>query len=149
MRKSPDWLNQQLGSRKRGNRESGISTLDIVKLPPNQRKIMRVLLRKARMTYSDLCKVVESMPEAERMNQDDLDETLEALSDQGWLIRGSDEHTTYRVNDFFFTIILFSAFHTLYFSLPRLYIAMTVGLFSNPNYQSAVSPSRTVAILVA
>ena len=98
MRKSPDWLNQQLGSRKRGNRESGISTLDIVKLPPNQRKIMRVLLRKARMTYSDLCKVVESMPEAERMNQDDLDETLEALSDQGWLIRGSDEHTTYRVN---------------------------------------------------
>ena len=94
MRKGSDWLRQQPGNRKQG---SGISALDLVKLAPNQRKIMRVLLRKAEMTYSDLCKVVEAMPEADRMDRSELDKTLEVLVQEGWLIQVGDQHTTYKV----------------------------------------------------
>ena len=96
MRKGSDFLGYQSGGKKRGG---GISALDLAKLPRNQRKIVRVLLRGVQMTYSDLCRAVEEMPEADRMRRAELDEALEALNEQGWLKRVSDQHiTTYRVN---------------------------------------------------
>ncbi len=95
MRKGSDWLRQQSGNKRR---ESGISVLDLAKLPPDQRKIMRVLLRKVEMTYSDLCKDVEAMPEADCIDQGTLDKALEALCEQGWLTRMSDQDVTYKVN---------------------------------------------------
>ncbi len=95
MKIGSDWLNHQSGNKKR---EGGISILDLAKLPPNQRKIMRVLLRKVEMTYSDLCKAAEAMPEADRMDQGELDEALETLCKQGWLTRTSDQDVTYKVN---------------------------------------------------
>ena len=65
MKKGSDWLRHQSQGKKR---ESGVSVLDMVKLSPNQRRIVRVLLREVQMTYSDLFKAVEAMPEAERID---------------------------------------------------------------------------------
>ena len=95
MRKGSDWLRQQSTNKKR---ESGISVLDLAKLPPNQRKIMRVLLRRVEMTYSELYEAVEAMPEAERIDQSELDDALETLSEQGWLIQMDDQRIIYKVN---------------------------------------------------
>jgi len=95
MKKGSDWLRSQSEGKKR---ERGVSILDLATLPPNQRKIMRILLRKIEMTHPDLCETVEAMPEAGRMSMDELDEALEELSKQGWLTRTDDQDIVYKVN---------------------------------------------------
>jgi len=95
MKKGSDWLRSQSENKKR---ESGVSVLDLAKLPPNQRKIMRVLLRKIEMTHPDLCETVEGMPEADRMSVDELDKALVELGKQGWLTRKDDQDVVYRVS---------------------------------------------------
>lgn len=95
MRKGSDWLRQQSTNKKR---ESGISVLDLAKLPPNQRKIMRVLLRKVEMAYSELCEAVEAMPEADRMDQSELDEALKTLCERDWLVRIGGQHIIYKAS---------------------------------------------------
>src|SRR2546421_7213228 len=78
--------------------ESGISVLDFGDLPLPQRKTMRLMLRQREITYPDLCQVVESLPEAERLNRSELDEALKSLSEQQWLIRTDAEPVSYKVN---------------------------------------------------
>ena len=72
--------------------------LDLAKLPPNQRRIMRILLRKGEMTYSDLYSSVEAVSEADCMDQTEFDKALEVLSKQGWLILTSDQRVIQKVN---------------------------------------------------
>lgn len=80
-------------------REEGISAIEIAELPPNLRKIMRMMLREVEMTYTALCQAIDSMPKEDRLNRDDLDHALETLSQQGWLIRrGEGEGINYAVN---------------------------------------------------
>jgi hypothetical protein len=95
MKKSSDWLSHQSRNRKR---ESGISVLDLLELPPKQRRIMRVLLRRVEMTYSDLCEVLKAMPEVDRVDVGELEEALDALKELGWLTRTDDQDAIYRVN---------------------------------------------------
>ena len=97
-----DRLQGQLDIRKR---EEGISALDIADLPPNLRKVMRLMLREVVMKYTDLCIAVEallpeySQAEASRPSRAELDNALEILVEQNWLIRyGQGEFTSYRVN---------------------------------------------------
>lgn len=95
MNRDSSRLRHQPGGKKR---ESGISVLDLVNLPANQRAIMRVLLRKTGMTYSDLCDAVEAMPEVDRMARSELDEALKILDEQDWLITTSDQSVIYKAN---------------------------------------------------
>ena len=78
--------------------EPGLSVLDLADMPPAQRKIMRLMLREFEMTHEELYEAVAAWPETERMSQDELDQALDALSKNLWLIRMGEEHITYRAN---------------------------------------------------
>ena len=79
--------------------KDGISPLDLQSLPPLMRKIMRYLLREYEMLYSEICQWAKELPETERPSQADLDQALETLSKQFWLIkRGEGERVRYQAN---------------------------------------------------
>ena len=91
-----DRLKQQLDIQKR---EQGISALDIADLPPNLRKIMRMMLREVVLKYTELVTAVEAMPAANRMSQAELDAALNTLVQQNWLVRyGSGDLMSFKVN---------------------------------------------------
>lgn len=77
----------------------GISPLDLANLPPLLRKIMRYMLREYELMYPEICQWAAELPEAERPSQLELDQALEALSKQFWLIkRGEGERIRYQAN---------------------------------------------------
>ena len=77
----------------------GISPLHLADLPPNLRKVMRVLLREVQMTYEEICTFVDALPARRGMSREELDEALVELTKQGWLFEvGADERISYRVN---------------------------------------------------
>ena len=80
-------------------KEGGITALDLADLPPALRKIMRLMLRQLQMSYPQLCEAMDTMPEEEQLNHADLDDALQQLSDQAWLIQiGKGERAIYKVN---------------------------------------------------
>ncbi len=82
----------------KGN-EGGITALDLADLPPTLRKIMRLMLRELQLSYPQLLDTIASLPEEQRLAQQDLDEALDTLTTQGWLIRiGQSEKAIYKVN---------------------------------------------------
>ena len=90
-----DRLQSQLSS---SDDEGGITPLDLAELPPVLRKIMRLMLREIEMSYSDLCEAAKALPEADSLSPAEFDKALDALSNQGWLIKMGEENVTYRVN---------------------------------------------------
>lgn len=91
-----DRLRRRLDIQKR---EQGISALELADLPPNLRKIMRMMLREVVMKHTDLIEAVEAMPEANRLSRDELDEALKTLVEQNWLIRyGEGDLMSFKVN---------------------------------------------------
>ena len=79
--------------------EGGITALDLADLPPTLRKIMRLMLRELQLSYPQLTETVAALPEAERLSGKELDEALDVLTTQGWLIRiGQGEKAIYKVN---------------------------------------------------
>ncbi len=91
-----DRLQQQLDIQKR---EQGISALELMDLPPNLRRIMKMMLREIVMKYIHLVQAVEELPPANRLTQAELDEALKMLVAQNWLIaNGEGEFLSYRVN---------------------------------------------------
>lgn len=79
--------------------EGGITALDMVDLPPTLRKIMRLMLRELQLSYPRLLEIIAALPENERLSNEALDEALEALAVQGWLVRiGQGEKAIYKVN---------------------------------------------------
>jgi hypothetical protein len=68
-----------------------LNVLDIANLPPTQRKIMRLILRKVEMTYTEVCAAVEALPEADCVSRADLDQVLQALTQERWLVRTDKE----------------------------------------------------------
>jgi len=91
-----DRLQNQLEIRKR---EEGITALDIADLPPNLRRVMRLMLREVVMKYNDLIPTVEALPPANRLSRADLDAALDTLVEQNWLVRyGQGEFVSYKVN---------------------------------------------------
>ncbi|HSB00626.1 MAG TPA: hypothetical protein VLE49_08245 [Anaerolineales bacterium] len=79
--------------------EGGITALDLADLPPTLRKIMRLMLRELQLSYPQLLEASAALPENERLAAKDLDEALELLTTQGWLIRiGNGEKAIYKVN---------------------------------------------------
>ncbi|HUI88288.1 MAG TPA: hypothetical protein VLX61_06140 [Anaerolineales bacterium] len=79
--------------------EGGITALDLADLPPALRKIMRLMLRELQLGYSEITSAVASFPESERLAHSDLDEALDTLTRQAWLLRiGEGERAIYKVN---------------------------------------------------
>ena len=89
-------LQRQIDDKKQ---EGGITALDLADLPPALRKIMRLMLRQLEMSYPQLVDAMANMPDNERLSQKDLDEALNTLSKQFWLMRfGEGSRATYKVN---------------------------------------------------
>ncbi len=91
-----DRLQRQIEDKKQ---EGGITALDLADLPPALRKIMRLMLRQLELTYPQLVDAMSKMPEGEKLSQQELDEALDTLSKQFWLMRfGEGNRATYKVN---------------------------------------------------
>ena len=91
-----DRLQKELDIR---NQEGGISAIDLADLPPNLRKLMRMMLREVEMEYERLVQAAQSMKKSEFTDQAELDKSLATLVENGWLIqRGQGEVKYYRVN---------------------------------------------------
>jgi hypothetical protein len=91
-----DRLQRQIEDKKQ---EGGITALDLADLPPALRKIMRLMLRQLEMTYPQLVEAMSNMPDNEKLTQEELDEALNTLSKQFWLMRfGEGSRATYKVN---------------------------------------------------
>ncbi|MFM8320730.1 MAG: hypothetical protein ACKOC5_07420 [Chloroflexota bacterium] len=91
-----DRLQSQLDIAKR---EDGISPIEIAELPPNLRKVMRLMMREVVMKYTDLCDAIQELPAANRLAPADLDAALKTLVEQSWLVRyGTGEFVSYKVN---------------------------------------------------
>jgi hypothetical protein len=79
--------------------EEGISAGDIAQLPPALRKIMRLMLREIELTHKAICEAMDALPANDRLNHSELDQALNTLTDQNWLIRrGEGEGLNYTVN---------------------------------------------------
>jgi hypothetical protein len=77
----------------------GISPLDLVTLPPLLRKIMRYMLREYELLDTEIRQWAAELPEGERPSQAELDQALDVLSKQFWLIkRGEGERVRYQAN---------------------------------------------------
>jgi hypothetical protein len=91
-----DRLQRQLDIQKR---EQGISALELMDLPPQMRRIMKLMLREVVMKHIHLSQAVADLPEKDRMTQSELDSALKTLVEQNWLIaNGEGEFLSYRVN---------------------------------------------------
>jgi hypothetical protein len=76
-----------------------LNLLDLAELPPTQRKIMRLVMRKVEISYADLCVAVEALPESDRLSQAELDQVLQTLGQENWLVRvEKDQLVTYKAN---------------------------------------------------
>ena len=77
----------------------GITALDLADLPDDYKRIMLMILREAQMTYPELCAAIDGLPDADRISRETLDEALETLLADNWLIRlGMEGLHTYKVN---------------------------------------------------
>src|SRR5512133_1387054 len=91
-----DRLQHQLDIQKR---EQGISALELMDLPPQMRRIMKMMLREVVMKHIHLSQAVAALPPKDRMTQSELDSALKTLVEQNWLIaNGEGEFLSYRVN---------------------------------------------------
>ena len=91
-----DRLQKQIDDK---HKEGGITVLDLADLPPALRKIMKLMLRQLQMNYPQLVTTIEQLPEDERLTRDNLDEALERLVEQAWLVQiGEGERAIYKVN---------------------------------------------------
>jgi hypothetical protein len=80
-------------------KDEGISPLELASLPPNLRKIMRIMAREVQIFYPDLIHKMEGLPERERLSPPELKQALQELSRAGWLIeRGEGDRLNYQVN---------------------------------------------------
>jgi len=79
--------------------EGGITALDLADLSPTLRKIMRLMLRELQLGYPEITEAIASLPAPERIPSKELDESLDVLTRQGWLIRiGDGRKAIYKVN---------------------------------------------------
>jgi len=77
----------------------GIKASYLLELPPEQRRIMRLLLRHAEMTAADLRKALDALPEDEQLTSDQMDKAIQILIEQTWLIRlEANEIVSYKAN---------------------------------------------------
>ncbi len=79
--------------------EGGITALDLAELPPALRRIMRLMLRELELGHPQLMEAIQSMPDSEKIQPKELEEALDVLTRQNWLIRiGSGPKAIYKVN---------------------------------------------------
>lgn len=64
--------------------------LDLMELPPLQRRMIQLLLRQGTILESELRRLVRVLPDGDRLTPAEFDTILESLERAGWLIRNTD-----------------------------------------------------------
>ncbi len=67
----------------------GISPLEIAELPPPLRRVMRLMLRENTLTLEQMVEVVCNAGE---MTHSELEQALDELTRQNWLLRHEDQY---------------------------------------------------------
>ena len=65
----------------------GVKASYLLDLPPEQRRIMRLLLRHTEMTQPDLRKALDALPAEEQVTAEQMDQAIKVLLEQNWMIR--------------------------------------------------------------
>lgn len=79
--------------------DSGMNTYELPHMPENQRRVMRVIMRKREIAYKELIDALHALPDAERMTRKEVDEALGQLSQEGHILIVLDgKETTYKPN---------------------------------------------------
>ncbi len=87
------------GQSEQNDQDNGLAAIDLLELPTALYRIMRLMLRHVEMDFAQLWKVIEALPEAERLTKAEAEEALRSLIEQHWLIKTDMANlTTYRVN---------------------------------------------------
>jgi len=83
-----------------GHPEEGLSILDLASLSASQLQVMRIILREVEITYDALCQSIDLLPDIERLSRTALDDTLQELLQNEWLIEiGAEaESKAYKAN---------------------------------------------------
>ena len=77
----------------------GVKASYLLELPPEQRRITRLLLRHAEMTLSDLRKALDALPEDEQVTSEQMEQAIKVLVEQNWMIRlEANEVVSYKAN---------------------------------------------------
>lgn len=92
-----DRLNNKLGGDQSDS--GGISPIELAKLPPVQRLLMRLLLRELEMTETAVREAMAAQPADKRPTDPELEEALKELQREGWVIKlGEGAVVTYKAN---------------------------------------------------
>lgn len=79
--------------------KKGISAWELTQLPAHHRRIIRHILREVQIPYHELRHAMSALPATLRLEPHELDEALNRLTDEAWIIRmGQGQRTTFRVN---------------------------------------------------
>jgi len=79
---------------------SGLSVVDIMNLPPIERRIMQLVMRSVSMTYPQLRDAIATMPAEQRPDESKLRATLDHLTQERWLVREADgQQPAYRASE--------------------------------------------------
>lgn len=77
----------------------GFSTLDLAALPLPARVLLRLMLRKPRISYDELRQAVAELPDEQRFSVEELDSALTALCEKTWMVRTEENgQVIYAVN---------------------------------------------------
>ena len=79
---------------------TGLSTLDLMGSSPSVNRVVRIMLKKNKMSYQELLTAVTDLPEEKRMTADVLQEALKTLIEMDWLEKTGDG------NDAVYSVIL-------------------------------------------
>lgn len=80
-------------------KEDGITALDLTELPTPLRKIMRKMLRALELNKPQIAEIFSELPAEEQKEVKDLDEALNILTKQNWLIEmGQGDQVSYKAN---------------------------------------------------
>ena len=90
-----DQLHNQIGSE---DDDGGLSPLDLRDLPDLHRKLMRHMLREVELPYAKIREFAKELDEDIRPTSDELDQVLEDLTEQRWLIRYGEDNIVYEAN---------------------------------------------------
>ena len=69
---------------------TGLSTLDLMGSSPSVNRVVRIMLKKNKMSYQELLTAVTELPEDKRMTAEVLQEALKTLIEMEWLEKSGD-----------------------------------------------------------
>ncbi len=70
--------------------QGGLSTLDMLGSSPAVNRVVRIMLKKPRMSYQELLDEVSQLPQEKRVTPEMLDEALKEMIGNGWLEKTGD-----------------------------------------------------------